>query len=67
MYVFSSGPGGVEGVYERIGFGLYQTSGNGGSVGRVSVFGLLWCMWGVGKGLGPGSRGVPLASSKYPI
>ena len=27
---------------ERIGFGLYQSCGNMGSVGRVSVFGLRW-------------------------
>ena len=27
---------------ERIGFGLYQSRGNEGSVGRVSVLGLRW-------------------------
>ena len=43
---------------ERIGFGLYQSWGNKGSVGRVSVFGLWWCMRGMGKVLGPGSEGV---------
>ena len=43
---------------ERIGFGLYQSCGNRGSVGRVSVFWLLWCGWGVGEGRGPGSGGV---------
>ena len=42
------------GVGERIGFGLYQSCGNRGSVGRVSVFWLQWC------GLGPGSEGVVL-------
>ena len=41
---------------ERIGFGLYQSCGNIGSVGRV--FWLLWCRWGVGRRLGPGSGGV---------
>ena len=39
----------------RNGFGLYQSGGDRGSVGRVSVFGLRccgWCRWGVGdKGL----------------
>ena len=43
---------------ERIGFGLYQSCGNSGSVGRVSVFWLRWCRWVVGRGLGPGSGGV---------
>ena len=38
---------------ERIGFGLYQSCGNRVSVGRV--FWLVWCRWGVGRGLGPGS------------
>ena len=28
---------------KRIGFGLYQSCGNSGSVGRVSVFGLRLC------------------------
>ena len=42
-------------VDERIGFGLYQSCGDKGSVGRVSVFWLRWCRWGVGRGLGPGS------------
>ena len=32
-----------------LGFGLYQSCGNGGSVGRVSV--LRWCRWGVGQSL----------------
>ena len=31
---------------KRIGFGLYQSCGNRGSVGCVSVFGLRWCRWG---------------------
>ena len=30
---------------ERIGFGLYQSCVNKGSVGRVSVFWLRWCGW----------------------
>ena len=33
---------------ERIGFGLYQLCRNRRSVGRVSVFELRWCRWGVG-------------------
>ena len=37
---------------ERIGFGLYQSCGNRGSVGHVSAFWLWWCGWGVGRGLG---------------
>ena len=39
---------------ERIGFGLYQSCGNNGSVGCVSVFGLWWCRWGVGRALDQG-------------
>ena len=46
------------GVDERIGFGLYQSCGDRGSVGHVSVFWLRWCRWGVGRGLGPGSGAV---------
>ena len=48
-------------VDEKIGFVLYQSCENRGSVGRVSVFGLRWCgwcRWGVGRGLGPGSGRV---------
>ena len=50
-------PGGVGGeglVDERIGFGLYQSCTNRGSVERVSVFGLRWswwCRYGVSRGL----------------
>ena len=40
------------------GFGLYQSCGNRGSVGRVSVFWLRW--WGVVRGLGPAPGGVVL-------
>ena len=43
---------------ERIGFGLYQSCGDMGSVGHVSVLWLRWCRWGVGRGLGPGSGAV---------
>ena len=46
---------------ERIGFGLYQSCGNRGSVGRVDVFWLRWCgwcRWGVSRVLEPGSGGV---------
>ena len=46
-----------EGV-SGLGFRLYQSCGNRGSVGRVSVFGLR--RWGGGRGIGPGSEGVVL-------
>ena len=46
MCVFGSG----RLVDERIGFGFTNP------VGRV--FGLWWCMWGVGRRLGPGYGGV---------
>ena len=49
--------GGVGGVDERIGFRFYQSCGNRRNVGRVSVFWLCWCRWGVGRVLGPGSEG----------
>ena len=45
---------------ERIGFGLYQSSGDRGSVGHVSVFWLRWCgwcRWRVGRGVGGLDRG----------
>ena len=60
--MFGSGRRGWKGglVDEMIGFGCYQPCGNRGSVGRVSVFWLRCCRWGVGRGLGPGSRGVRL-------
>ena len=45
---------------ERIGFGLYQSCENRGSVGRVSVLVLRWCRWGVGRRIGPGSGEVLL-------
>ena len=48
------------GVHEMIGFGIYQSCGNRGSVGRMSVFGLRWCewcRWGVGWGLDQGLEG----------
>ena len=46
---------------KMIGFGIYQSCGNRGSIGCVSVFGLRWCVWyrwGVGRVLGPGSGRV---------
>ena len=49
---------------EIIGFGLYQSCGDNGSVAHVSVFWLRWCgwcgwcRWGVGRGLGPGAGAV---------
>ena len=45
----------------RIGFGIYQSRGIKGNVGRVSVFGLRWCIlyrWGVGGCFGPWSGKV---------
>ena len=42
----------------ELGFGLYQSCGDRGSVGYVSVFWLRWCRWGVGRGLGQGSGAV---------
>ena len=62
MYVFGSGRYGWRGGERmRFGFGLYQSCGDRGSVGHVSVFWLRWCgwcRWGVGRGLGPGSGAV---------
>ena len=43
---------------DRIGFVIYQFWRNIGKVGYVTVFGLRWCGWGVGRGLGPGSGEV---------
>ena len=42
------------------GFGLYQSCVNRWSVGRVSVFWLRWCGWGVGRGRGPRCGGMVL-------
>ena len=50
---------------EKIGIGIYQSSGNRGSVGRVSVFELRWCRWGVAWRLGPGSGGGRAAVVLY--
>ena len=44
-------------MYERIGFGIYKSCGNRGSVERASVFWLWWCRWGVGRGLDQGLEG----------
>ena len=37
---------------KRIRFGLYQSCGNRVNVGRVPMFGMLWCLWEVGLGQG---------------
>ena len=60
MYVFGKGQCGWRGglVDERIGFWLYQSCGDMGTVGPVSVFWLRWCRLGVVRGLGPGSGAV---------
>ena len=62
MCMARGGLGGEGGEWmERIGFGLYQSCGDRGSVGHVSVFWLRWCgwcRWGVGRGLGLGSGAV---------
>ena len=65
MYVFGSGRCGCRGgsVNEKIGFGLYQSCGDRGSVRHVSVFWLRW--WGVGRGLKPGSGSVDVVIT-YP-
>ena len=57
MCLARGGVGGEGGVVdERIGFGLYQSCGDRGSAGHVSVFWLRWC--GVGRELGKGSGAV---------
>ena len=43
---------------EWIGFGLYQSCGNRGSVECVSVFGLRWCGWGCVESLDQWSGSV---------
>ena len=51
--------GGEVGEWMRgLGLGFTNPVGTRGSVGRVSVFGLRWCRWGVGKWLGSGSGEV---------
>ena len=60
VYVFASerrGWGGGE-LMKGLGLGFTNPLGTGGgSVGRMSGFGLWWCgwcRWGVGRGLDPG-------------
>ena len=52
---------------ESIGFGLYQSCRNRGSVGRVSLFGLRrcgWCRWGAGASItGAGAIAHPKINS----
>ena len=59
VYVFDSGMRRRrrELVDDRIGFGIYQSCWNRLSVGRVSLFGLRWCRWGVGRCLDNGLEG----------
>ena len=48
-------------VDERIRFGIYQSCENIENAGRVSVFGLRWCVWcrrEMGRGIGQVSGGV---------
>ena len=47
-----------DGVGGRIGLGLHQSCQNMGSVGRVSLFGLRWCRWGVVRGLDQSLEGL---------
>ena len=50
MCLARGGVGGEWCMDKRIGFGLYQSCGNRGNVGRVSGFWLRWyvgCRWGV--------------------
>ena len=59
MCLAQGGVGGEGGECMR-GLGLMfdQSCGNMGSVGRVSVFYLRWCVcWGVGRGLNQGLEG----------
>ena len=46
-------------------FWLYQSCGNRGSVGRISVFGLRRCRWTVGGVLGPWSGRMCVVSLDY--
>ena len=50
------GMGGEGGWMRELGLGFTIPVGTGG----VYVFWLGWCMWGVGRGLGPGSGAVVL-------
>ena len=64
MCLARSGMCGEGVVDEKIGFGLYQSCGNMGSVGRVSVFGLrlyAMCGWGVSGGLDQEGWGVVMS------
>ena len=62
MYVFGSGRrgwrGGVSGQQDWV--WTLPILWEQGSVGRVSVFWLRWCGWGVGRGLEPAYGGVVL-------
>ena len=54
MYVFGSRRRGGGELMRGLGLGFTNPVGTGG-VGRVSVFSLPWCRWGVGRWLGTGS------------
>ena len=59
MCLARGGIGAERGEWMRgLGLGFYQSCGNMGSDGRVSMFRLWRCRWGMGRGLGPGSGGV---------
>ena len=59
MCLARGGVGGEGGEWMReLGLGFTNPVGTGGVFGRVSVFWLRWCVWDVGRGLGPGSGAV---------
>ena len=63
MCLARPGVGGEGGEWMRgLGFGFNNPVGTG----RVlSVFWLRWCMWRVGRGIGPGSGGVVLCLCEF--
>ena len=61
MCLTRGGVGGEVGEWMRgLGSGFTNPVGTGGVLDMCLCFWLRWCMWGVGRGLGPGSGGVVL-------
>ena len=60
LYVFGSGRRVWRGGewMRGLGVGFNNPVGTGGVLDVCLCFWLRWCMWGVGRGLGPGSGGV---------